>query len=179
MIFLRLLLDLPSSLVDEMIGGYLDLKDVNRLDSAVCSSCDRPDILKILYDTILHRLPLAWRSSGDMSLFRICEATIDWLISRNVKLAELKITNLKKISGNKWRNYLTVHGRHIIDVHFSPNRLETDVYMMIKDLCKYCPNVSSLICSVDFSPADYNHISKAWSQSLKKISHCARCLASD
>jgi hypothetical protein len=154
-----LLFKLPEMVAVSVLVSWVGVKDLGRLDSAMCNKMARKPFLKLVSQPAFV-IQNPWRDSDEPS-----DVFVTWIMRRFVTVSALSITDSLLRSRSERQKYLKHCGKHVhsVDVRFVPGDGE-NCAELFRDLCENCPNVSGAVCDEDLPPAAQAHIAAHWKQ---------------
>jgi hypothetical protein len=160
----RWLWNLPEVLINHVLSLWIGVRDIGRLDSAMCGNIIRNSFLHFIHASRLtiHQCyePHELKNAGDLT-----NQFMIWIVKRNLALTELTVTLTFARNKHSRTVYLQRHGIRIKSVTFQ----EWDMKVcsnaeVMNDLCEQCPNVLALVWGVKTSVEARPQILDRWKQ---------------
>jgi hypothetical protein len=154
---MSLLCILPDVLVISLLLSWTDVRDIGRLDSAICSRSARAYILDLISDSQFVLQRTYDRERNAMWLIR-------WIMIRQIATTEIQVSCADMNCPGRL-SYLRRHGRRIrcvkVVLGLSCTLSKDELF---RDLCENCPNVTFASSEVAVSAATQSHIAENWKQ---------------
>ena len=130
-----LFLTLPAEIVCDIVGKWLQLPDITRLDSAICNAEQRGLFLSLVQSPLclLAKVPANRRHY-------VPDTGLQWFAVRRIRMDFIHLSGRNSDFG-LWAEYLKVFGSHVKSAEVSSD----DPCAAPALLVQYCPNLSSLV----------------------------------
>lgn len=161
---------LPDALCVQIAKDYLKIKEISRMDTAICNHKQRSDWLSVLSSA--GYICISFTEYLDVSMTH-------WIKMKNIKLSSLNLrTEIskrnRKVSSDP-SHILSLNLSQVTSIYFENYRMETFTLEYIKNLCAKCPHLKQLwLISISCKPFDV-----IAALSLEQLSQFTSLYASD
>jgi hypothetical protein len=160
---MSLLCVLPDVLVISLLLSWIDVRDIGRLDSAICKRSARAYVLGLISNSQFVLQRTYGREQNACWL-------IGWIMLRRIATTEIQLSCADMNCPGRL-SYLRRHGGRIrcvkVELGLSCTLSKDELF---RDLCENCPNVTSASSEVAVSAATQSHIAENW----KQLTHLTR-----
>jgi hypothetical protein len=160
---MSLLFRLPEVLVHSVLLSWVRVKDLVRLDSAVCTRTERMNFLTLVCDAkFVIQNACVYTNRGEHRVKT--DLLASWAIRRHIATAELTVTCVLAENRSNRQAYLQRHGKHVRRIRIRSYLIVTNYLELFRDLCEGCPNVRIAYCEADVPPTAQSYIAAHWTQ---------------
>jgi len=167
---LDILMALPSVLSDEVFGSYLDLRHVALVDSAICNSRKRVQLLSVLYGSSTHQLTDLPKKTSLIRRPEDCQdrnkERLIWITLRNLKLKSLSVDPTFDMMADIMAQYLQLNGKFVKSIAFNRSTMQRSVQAVLD----HCDCVDTINCEENMNATELRSVIARWAHQLKHIS---------
>jgi hypothetical protein len=149
---MSLLLELPEALFNRLLLQWMDLVDVGRLDSAMCSTTKRSNFLTLVSEPDFvcckYFVP-------EQRIEERLDLLLKWMAQREVATSQLTVTNSWATKSSEIFIYLQRKGRYVRAVRIEKVTIPYEnLKIVITDLSARCQDILHITLKVKFEVCD-------------------------